>query len=147
MLRDKLLGYWKLQSWEIRRADGRVTYPLGQSPRGLLIYGENDLMAAQLGDPDRPGFNINDRALGTPEELKAAFEGYTAYFGRYEVDEAQKAVIHYPDMALFPNYIGSEQVRYVQLEGNHLFLSTNPISFQGHEQVYVLVWEKLTEQI
>src|SRR4051794_12891552 len=99
VLKDKLIGYWKLHSWEVRRADGQVTYPLGNSPRGLLIYGENDLMSAQLGDPTRPRFAINDRALGTSEELKAAFEGYTAYFGRFEVDEAKRAVIHYPDMA------------------------------------------------
>lgn len=143
MLKDKLIGYWKLHSWEVRRSDGQVTYPLGASPRGLLIYGENDLMAAQLGDPNRPPFALNDRALGTPEELKAAFEGYTAYFGRYEVDEAKRAVVHYPDMALFPNYIGSDQVRYIQFEGSRMSLSTNPISFQGHEQVYALVWEKI----
>ena len=143
MLKDNLLGYWKLLSWEVRRSDGLVTYPFGSNPLGLLIYGENDLMAAQLGDPNRPHFASNDRALGTSEELKAAFEGYTAYFGRYKVDEDLGAVIHYPDLALFPNYTGTEQIRYVQLAGQRMSLSTNPISFQGHRQVYVLVWEKL----
>ncbi len=144
MLKDALTGYWKLLSWEVRRADGHVTYPFGPEPRGLLVYGENGLMSAQLGDPRRPNFAANDRALGAPAELKAAFEGYTAYFGRYEVDEAQKAVIHYPDLALFPNYTGSKQVRYIKMAGSRLTLSTSPISYQGQPQVYVLVWEKLT---
>jgi hypothetical protein len=143
VLKDKLPGYWKLLSWEVRRADGQVTYPFGPAPTGLLVYGENGLMAAQLGDPGRPRFAGNDRGRGTPEELKAAFEGYTAYFGRYAVDEDRAAVIHYPDLALFPNYTGSTQVRYIDLAGNRLTLRTNPIPFQGFEQVYVLVWEKL----
>lgn len=142
MLREALLGYWKLVSWEVHRADGLVTYPFGSHPRGLLVYGENGLMTAQLGDPDRPRFASNDRALGTPAELQAAFEGYTAYFGRYEVDEDRQAVIHYPDLALFPNYTGTTQVRYVRLDGNRLSLSTDPISFKGQPQIYVLVWEK-----
>lgn len=144
MLRETLLGYWKLVSWEVHRADGLVTYPFGPNPRGLLVYGDNDLMTAQLGDPARPHFAGNDRALGTLPELKAAFEGYTAYFGRYEVDEARQAVIHYPDMALFPNYIGTTQIRYIRLEDNRMSLSTDPISFQGQPQVYVLVWEKFS---
>lgn len=143
MLKDALLGFWKLLTWEVRGPGGQVTYPFGPEPRGLLVYGENGLMTAQLGDPRRAGFAANDRALGAPGELKAAFEGYTAYFGRYEIDEAQRAVIHYPELALFPNYTGSKQVRYIELEGNRLTLSTNPISYQGQPQVYVLVWEKL----
>ena len=143
MLKEALIGYWKLLSWEVRRADGLVTTPFGSEPRGLLVYGENGLMAAQLGDPRRPKFAANDRTLGTSAELKAAFEGYTAYFGRYEVDEAQNAVIHYPDLALFPNYTGSKQIRFIELVGNRLTLSTRPISYEGQPQVYVLVWEKL----
>ncbi|HEX2911146.1 MAG TPA: lipocalin-like domain-containing protein [Chloroflexia bacterium] len=143
MLKSKLLGFWKLVSWEVRRSDGHITYPFGPQPDGLLVYGENDLMTVQLGDPRRPFFASNDRGLGTPEELKAAFEGYTAYFGRYALDEERSAVIHYPQLALYPNYTGSTQVRFIQLEGKRLSLSTNPIPFQGHEQVYVLVWEKI----
>lgn len=143
MLREKLLGYWKLLSWEVRRTDGQITYPFGPAPKGLLVYGENGLMTAQLGDPRRPHFAGNDRGRGTPEELKAAFEGYTAYFGRYEVDETQAAVIHYPDLALFPNYTGTTQLRYIEMKGNRLSLRTDPKPFQGFEQVYVLVWEKI----
>jgi hypothetical protein len=145
VLKERLLGYWKLVSWEVRRADGLVTYPFGPEPRGLLVYGANGLMSAQLGDPRRPCFAANDRALGAAAELKAAFEGYTAYFGRYEEaeDAPRPAVIHYPDLALFPNYIGSKQVRYVEMEGDRLTLSTDPISYQGQPQTYVLVWEKL----
>lgn len=144
MLKDLLPGYWKLLSWETRRADGQITYPFGPAPRGLLIYGENGLMSAQLGDPRRANFTSSDRALATLEEVKAAFDGYTAYFGRYEVDEIRSAVIHYPDLALFPNYTGSSQVRYIELAGNRLSLRTNSIPFQGSGQVYVLVWEKIS---
>lgn len=143
MLKAALPGYWRLLSWEVRRADGHITTPFGPEPRGLLVYGANGLMTAQLGDPRRPNFAANDRALGTPAELKAAFEGYTAYFGRYEVDEARQTVVHYPDLALFPNYTGTPQVRRVRLDGSRLTLSTDSISYQGQPQIYVLLWERL----
>ncbi|GEM_PF-6774270 len=46
-------------------------------------------MAVQIMRSDRPAFASGERLEGTQEEIKAAFEGYFAYYGTYEVNEAE----------------------------------------------------------
>ena len=38
MRQSRLLGTWRLVSWENRGAAGEVTYPLGPDPVGYLTY-------------------------------------------------------------------------------------------------------------
>ena len=40
-----LLGTWRLERWEVERADGSVGRPLGPRPDGLSIYGEDGWMS------------------------------------------------------------------------------------------------------
>ena len=48
----------------------------------------------QLMASDRPLFALGDRLGGSDAEVRAAFEGYHAYFGRYSVDQEAGAVHH-----------------------------------------------------
>jgi predicted ATPase len=80
MGKEDLIGTWHLVSSEFRHADGEVTYPIGKNAVGLLIYTAKGYMAVQLMRTDRPTFASNDAFQGTPEEIKAAYEGFTAYF-------------------------------------------------------------------
>jgi hypothetical protein len=89
----------------------------------MILYDAHENMSAQLGCRDRTRFAVGDQLRGSSEEIKAAFESYNAYWGRYEVDEPAR------QQAMFPNWTGSERVRNYKLEDNKLIL--------------VLVWERV----
>lgn len=89
---------------------------------GLLIYDATGHMAAQLLPLDRPKFASGNRLQGTQEEIKAAFDGYFAYFGPYEVNEAEGVVIHHVKGSIFPNDVGRDNIRYYEFSGDRLIL-------------------------
>jgi hypothetical protein len=38
VLRDRLIGAFRLVSLEVRRSDGEISHPLGEHPSGLFIF-------------------------------------------------------------------------------------------------------------
>jgi hypothetical protein len=93
-------------------------------------------------NPDRPLFLSGDLLKGAPEEIKAAYEGYTAYFGTYEVNEQEGTVTHRVRGSLFPNWVGQEQKRFFEFSGNGPALKTPPIRAAGAMVTGILVWER-----
>jgi hypothetical protein len=83
---EQFIGTWQLVAHETRRANGEVTYPLGRDFVGLLMYDPQGYCAVQIMRRDRLPFRSEDLQQGTSEEIKAAFEGYFAYYGTYEVN-------------------------------------------------------------
>lgn len=142
MADSRFTGTWKLIACEFRSADGRVDFPFGHAPLGTISYDASGNMAVQIIRTDCPKFASGDKYNGTPEEVKAAFEGSLAYFGRYEVDEVAGIVIHHVAGCNFPNRIGSDQTRYYKFPGKQLTLSTPPMPLGGAMSVGVLVWER-----
>jgi len=57
------------------------------------------------------------------EEKVALYDGYVAYFGRYEVDLARRVVTHLPEGDLSRVYIGRREDRHYELTGDRLVLS------------------------
>jgi len=81
---------------------------------------------------------------GTPEEIKANYEGVISYFGPYEFDAEEGFVLHHVEGSLFPNWEGQAQKRFFELSGNRLTLSTPPTLWGGGgEIVAVLTWERI----
>lgn len=144
MAKENFVGTWRLVSFESTGDDGITQYPYGRDAAGLIMYDARGNMSVQLADMHRPPFASSDQRRGTPEEIKAAFEGYTAYFGTYDVDEKKGIVIHHVKCSLFPNWIGSDQVRYYRFEENSLILSTPPMPFGGKSIVVRLIWERIS---
>lgn len=138
-----LVGAWRLISFESRTTGGDTRQPLGRAPRGQLLYEANGRMSAQLMNPERPPFASGDLSGGTDAEVRAAVGGYIAYYGTYTVDAGRRLVTHHVEGALFPNWIGSDQVREFRLNGDRLTLQTPPIRMRGEESVTVLVWERV----
>ena len=145
MDKEKFTGAWKLISTDYRNEEGEVIYPFGQEVIGRLMYDGKGNMAAQIIKAERPDFASNDWLKGTPEEIKAAFEGYRCYFGTYDVDEEKKMVTHHVQGSSFPNWMtgGVEHVRYYDFSGNGLTLRTVPLLMGGKKVVGRLVWERL----
>ena len=139
---EALIGTWRLVAFESRTASGEIRHPLGRVPVGQLVYDGAGHMSAQLMDPERPPFAAGDLARGSEAEVRAAAGGYIAYYGTYTLDLAAGVVTHHVEGALFPNWVGGEQVRYVRLEGDRLTLTTPPMRLGGEEATTVLVWER-----
>jgi hypothetical protein len=142
MIKDNFVGVWRLVASEARLADGRTVYPYGRDAVGMLTYDQSGHMSAQVMKTDRPLFVSGDIRNGTPDEIKAAFDGYTAYFGNYEVDEQEGTVTHRVLGSHFPNWVGQDQKRFFGFSGNRLTLRTPPIQTSGTTVTLVLVWER-----
>jgi len=143
MKNDQFIGTWKLIACEFRSADRHSDFPFGHDPLGTISYDASGNMSVQIMRPDCPKFASGDNYNGTPEEVRAAFEGSLAYFGRYQVDEAAGIVTHHVVGCTFPNWIGSDQQRYYKFSGKRLTLSAPPMPMKGAMAVGVLVWERL----
>lgn len=142
MGKEALVGVWKLVLFEYRRSNGELVYPLGQDPTGSLIYHENGRYSVQVSRRDRPVFTSSYFKDLAPEQLKIALDGYFAYYGTYEVNEAQKTITHYVEASLFPNWIGTEQVRHFEFSGNRLTLRMPPRKGGKEQRTGLLVWER-----
>ena len=140
--KEKLIGTWKLESCVGQWSDGRITYPYGPNPAGLLVYDADGNFSAQIQDQDRPLFESGNLLRGAPEEIKAAFEGYVAYYGTYEVNEAAGRLTHHVSGSLFPNWVGVDQTRLVQFSDNRLLLTTPPFVGKRSQLTLTLVWER-----
>jgi hypothetical protein len=145
MDKEKFTGAWRLISTEYSSEEGGVIYPFGREVIGQLMYDGKGNMSVQIINAKRPHFASNDWLKGTPEEIKAAFEGYRCYFGTYDVDEKKKIVTHHVQGSSFPNWMtgGVEHVRYYEFSGNRLTLRTAQLLMGGKKVVGRLVWERL----
>jgi hypothetical protein len=139
--RDALVGAWRLVSWENQAADGQVTYPMGPDPIGYVIYAVDGRFSITISRWGRAGFAAGDLLSGTTEEKARAMEGFVAYAGRYSFDGDR--VIHHVELSLFPNWVGSDQQRWVELTKDRLTLSASPLLLAGTQQVPRLVWERV----
>jgi hypothetical protein len=64
-----------------------------------------------------------------------------AYCGRHEVRGDQ--VVHHIEQSLFPNWLGTNQQRFIKLDGNRLTLTTDP-AVTKQPFVARTVWESAT---
>ena len=65
-------------------------------------------------------------------------ETYDAYFGTYDVDQAQHLVTHHVEGELRPNLVGAAYQRRYEVDGDRLLLSSaNPA------ERWRVVWERV----
>jgi hypothetical protein len=129
MLKEKLLGTWKLASFTGTDEDGETVHIMGEGATGFICYSQDGWVSVQILRAGRPRYDIPDTELGTDEQTLAAARGMFAYAGRYTVDEDNRIVYHDLEFSLIPNWIGSRQKRYVQFEddGAALVLTADPV--------------------
>ena len=144
MSRSQFAGTWRLVSSEMRTSSGQLHYPLGQDCAGNLIFDLDGNFSAQRMRVDRPEFASGDIVRGTTDEIKAAYEGYVAFWAKSEVDEAKHELTYVIKGSLFPNWVGHTNLRYYEFEGNRLTLRTPSFLMAGEETVGVLVWERIS---
>jgi len=129
---QSLVGAWDLEV-------AGDTY--GRSPKGRLIFTADGRYALIITRDDLPKFASNSRVNGTPDENKAVVAGSVAHFGRYSVDETEKAINLKIENSTFPNWNGTDQKRPFELKGNQLRY-TNPKPSAGGPPTGQVVWNR-----
>ena len=140
---NPLAGTWKFLSLSGTNTRGDVLHPYGQVLFGRLMYDQKGYMSFLAMHPDRPRFASGDVMGGTPEEIKEAFQGFDAYCGTYTIDQERALVTHHLEGARFPNWIGTDQVRYFQTTNDTLRIKAPPILADGVEWTFEAVLVKL----
>ena len=141
-IRDRIVGTWKLVSTEQTLKDGTTRpYPqYGPNGKGFLMYARDGYMCADLVNPDRPKWM--DPIHPTTEEKVSTADGSFAYCGRYEIDVKKNRLVHLPEVATDPGYVGSRQIRPYKFEDGRLVLSDVEREEPGGLR-WKIVWEKV----
>ena len=132
MKKSEIIGTWEFVSMVVRTESGKTVYPYGEKLYGILIYTPSGHMSALLMNPTRKRFASDDLKAGTIEEIKQAYDNFDAYCGTYTLDENRGIVTHHVEGAKFPNWVGTDQVRYLELKGNRLKIKAT-IKIEGED--------------
>ena len=141
MTSNPLVGTWKLVSWENRSLDGQVSYPLGEDAVGYISYSQDGYVFVSMMRHDRAEFAAGDLLRASAEEKAHAAETYMTYCGTY--DFRGNTVVHHVELSLFPNWVGVDQERLVEIAGNRLTVSTRPMLLGGIQRSGHLIWERV----
>jgi len=144
-IHDRIVGTWKLVSTEQTMNDGTVQpfTAFGPQALGFLMYQRDGYMCAVLVNPEQ---KLTDPAHATLEEKVAARNGTFFYCGRYQIDVIQKHIVHIPEVASNPEYVGARQVRPYEFEGDRLIFSDVEKHDPGISR-WKIVWEKVRQDI
>jgi hypothetical protein len=142
-LRARLLGAWRLRTWDSIGEDGSIEHPLGDDPDGVVVYTPDGTMVTTLARRDRPPIGGGDMLAGPDDARLAAFGSFIAYTARFRIEGGQ--VIHVVVMSLFPDWVGTEQRRHVELaDGDRsLVLSSDPFLLRGRSSRQRLSWSRI----
>lgn len=116
-----LEGAWHLVRWEIE-AGGRLTQPFGPGATGMICYTADGHMQAVIAAAGRTALSSAVPRQAPEGERAAAFDSYFHYAGTYEIIDGPR-VVHRVTQALNPAFVGTEQVRDIDLNGADLVLS------------------------
>jgi hypothetical protein len=135
-------GRWLLLEWRtVDHATGATLgHPFGEDASGGLVYTPAGWMHGQLSAQRRPLMPTSDPLGGSESERAAAYSGYVAYWGRYQID--QDRIVHRVESSLFPGWVGGTQIRYFTLADDLLTLRTPPIEVAGDIVVNELRWQR-----
>jgi hypothetical protein len=141
--RERLVGTWRLVSAGTIQADGTLEpYPAyGPNPIGYLLYDTTGHMCVSLANPNHPHWANAEKP--TDAEQLRSYQAFFAYCGTYEVREKEGRVIHRPEMASWPHFIGTDQSRNFRFEGTRLVLSSEETPANGERRGYRISWERV----
>ncbi len=117
-----VVGCWRLERAVIKRGDVIHLNPVfGDHPIGFLHYLPEYRVAVtnQLGP--RKLMSSDDRRGGTLEEMAESARTFDAYAGRFSIVEPD-TIIHHIEVSTYQNYVGTDLVRRVDLNGDLLKL-------------------------
>src|SRR5262244_1844170 len=137
-LEELLFGVWKLQSIYTENKAGARRESYGARPNGYGILTREKRMMVIITAPDR-------KEPITGADRSAAFLSMVAYSGPNRVEEGRFTTR--VDTAWNEAWVGTEQVRFVQLEGDTMTLTSewqpDPNTPGNPEVRLVAVWTRV----
>ena len=138
-------GTWRLKDAYAEKDGVRQAFPLGENTQGLIMYDDIGNMSAQLMSKERVRFSARVPQEIPLQEIARAYHEYTSYFGTYTLDVAAGTITHHVKGALAPQWIGGDQLRYFEFDGENLRLTTPLMKVaDGSKVINTLIWEKVT---
>ena len=134
---ERLVGSWRLVSYHTIDAAGRRGTPYAAAV-GRLTYDGRGNMSGQVMRPGRARVEVG---VGNAQTVRAAYIGYIAYFGSYEVAPGGDSVVHRVEGALNPEWVGGTQTRKLRFDGDRLVLSAD-VDKNGAIVTHTLTWER-----
>ena len=136
-----LVGTWRIASFSVMSLEtNEVSRPFGENPIGYLQYspGGHIVVFLSAGEMPKvsPPFSDADRAA-----MHSKIFG--AYAGTYTVDGNK--VTHHIVASYRPDWVGADQVRFVELSGDKLTIKTAPLvgPTTGQQIVSTLTFERI----
>ena len=140
-IKDRFIGVWSLLSVETISASGAVTRSYGDKPIGRITYDKAGRMSALLMGPDRKKIAAVNLRDATEPEARGILQAFTSYYGTFDVDPVAKTVTHHVELALHPNWTGTDLVRTYEFDGDKLILTA--VTAPGASTR--LVWQRQKE--
>jgi len=125
-LQNQLIGTWDFVVAQVKAPDGKISFPFGESPKGILIFTPDGRFAQVHVAGDVPKIASNNRLTGTPQEYAEIMRRSISVFGTYTIDEAKKTVTYHIASSSFPNWQGEAQTRTIDRLTADEFVNTNP---------------------
>jgi hypothetical protein len=139
---EKLIGTWKLISLESVLSNGEVSYAwMGKNPVGQTMYDKTGHMSVQLMRDPRPTFASGPQKA-TPEEIKAAYQGYYSYFATYKTNEREGTIINHITGSLWPKEVGSDKKLFFKFSENRLIITTPLMKRPGKQWFNRMTYER-----
>ena len=124
--KQQIVGTWEFVVAEITAADGKTSFPFGETPKCVLIFTPEGRFAQIHAASDLPKVASGNRLTGTAEEYAAINRRSLAVFGNYAVDEDKKTVTFNITSSTFPHWEGEAQTRRIDKLTADEFVNTNP---------------------
>jgi hypothetical protein len=125
-LREQIVGTWNFVIAEVVAADGKKSFPFGETPTGILIFTAGGQFAQIHVASDVPKIASNNRLTGTPDEYATIMRRSISLFGTYIVNEEKKTVTFKIVSSTYPNFAGEAQERTIDKLTADEFVNTNP---------------------
>jgi hypothetical protein len=148
--RRAIIGVWELVSLQDHRPNGEALDWMGKKPSGTLIYSSDGHVSVQIMRDPHPvvaaamwtsdGRELQPSASTT--EIREAYSGYYAYFGRWDIDERARTVTHHVRGSMRSAEVGAVYVRPYELSGERLLLRSTVSPASGEKQSRVITWRR-----
>ena len=136
-----LVGTWRIATFSMMTLEtNEVSRPFGENPIGYLQYSPGGHMVVFLSAGEMPKvsppFSDADRAA-----IHSKMFG--AYAGTYSVDGNK--VTHHVVASWRPDWVGGDQIRFVEMNGDKLTIKTAPVvsGLTGKQIVSTLTFERV----
>ena len=139
---SSILGAWKLISYAREDATtGEASRPWGEKPTGYLMYLPDGHMCAVITSEGRADVASTDEMFY--EKRGQLLSTMAAYAGTYTVQGGK--VVHHVEVAWLPSWVGSDQPREINLDGDTLTIRTQSIrnACDDKDYIYLLVWSRV----